>query len=287
MRQIALYLPVDGQKQSRVNRVWRFFHKMKMEQKDFYGAFVRVIPKIVKNRYVIIDYTALRGYDVMLFIASMPYKGRSIPFYGKVLRLKDLDNLTYLSKNDFLECCMDEVLAIVPFSPVVIGDREFGAHWFLTYLEGKGVGYVIRIAKNKVVSEYGMNIEVSKLPPGKHLVQWRGLNFYIGKRDNPNKKDNFWIVAYSKDLVNMNSLHIAWTYLKRFQCEEMHKELKSRLNLLSLNKQRYYKEAYNTEIVNKFLMVLITAFFIGLYIGGLFKHRYKEHLNVIVSYEKE
>ncbi|MBF0467162.1 MAG: hypothetical protein HQK94_19010 [Nitrospirae bacterium] len=113
------------------------------------------------------------------------------------------------------------------------------------------------------------------------------MNFYIGKRDNPKKKDNFWIVAYSKDLVNMNSLHIAWTYLKRFQCEEMHKELKSRLNLLSLNKQRYYKEAYNTEIVNKFLMVLITAFFIGLYIGGLFKHRYKENLNVIVSYEKE
>ncbi|MBF0539740.1 MAG: hypothetical protein HQL03_15975 [Nitrospirae bacterium] len=39
--------------------------------------------------------------------------------------------------------------------------------------------------------------------------------------------------------------------------------------------------------VNKFLMVLITAFLIGLYTGGLFKQRYREHLDGIVSYDKE
>ncbi len=120
---------------------------MHISQKDFSRAFIETIPKIVRNRYVIIDYTSLKGYDITLFIASMPYRGRSIPFYGRVLRLKDLDNLVYRSKNEFLELCMDEVLEMVPFKAVVIGDREFGTHRFLTYLEGKGVEYVIRWRK--------------------------------------------------------------------------------------------------------------------------------------------
>ncbi|MBF0345977.1 MAG: hypothetical protein HQL06_17335 [Nitrospirae bacterium] len=49
-----------------------------------------------------------------------------LPEDGRVLRLKDFDNLVYRSKNEFLELCMDEVLEMVPFKAVVIGDREFG-----------------------------------------------------------------------------------------------------------------------------------------------------------------
>ncbi len=70
------------------------------------------------------------------------------------------------------------------------------------------------MAKNRVVNESGMNVDVGKLSIGKHYVQWRGLSFYIGKRDNPKKKDRLWIVAYSKGLVSRNSLHIALIYLK-------------------------------------------------------------------------
>jgi len=43
MRQIVLYLAVDDLKQSKLNRVWRFFHKLKLPKLNCYRAFARFI----------------------------------------------------------------------------------------------------------------------------------------------------------------------------------------------------------------------------------------------------
>jgi hypothetical protein len=102
MRQLALYIPSHGIKQSRVNRIWRFFHKMKLNTLDCFKAFAKLIVSKVKTRYVIVDFTSLKAYDVSIFIASFPLKGRSCPFYARVLRKSDIDSIKYKSQNDFI-----------------------------------------------------------------------------------------------------------------------------------------------------------------------------------------
>ncbi|MGC9063087.1 MAG: hypothetical protein ACP5JL_00170 [bacterium] len=113
MRQIALYLPTDGLKQSKVNRVWRDLR--------CYKAFVNFILQKVKTTHVIIDFTSLNGYDVKIFFASFPFKGRSIPFYAKVLRQKDIDSMRYKSRNEFMFKCIEEILTILPFKKEIWG----------------------------------------------------------------------------------------------------------------------------------------------------------------------
>jgi len=112
MRQIALYLPTDGLKQSKVNRVWRFFHKLKLSDLRCYKSFAKFVLQRIKTNYVIIDFTPLNGYDVKIFFASIPFKGRSIPFYGRILKQEDIDSMKYKSRNEFIFKCIEELLEI-------------------------------------------------------------------------------------------------------------------------------------------------------------------------------
>ena len=255
MRQLALYIPSDGIKQSRVNRIWRFFHKMKFNTLDCFKAFAKLIVSKVKTRYVIVDFTSLKAYDVSIFIASFPLKGRSCPFYARVLRKSDIESIKYKSQNDFIFKCMEEILGILPFKPIIIADRGFCFYEFLRFVCQKGVGFVIRLRKDKLIRlKDGREVKVGGLKKGKYLGYLREELFI--KLAITEGKDEPLCLGYTPSFISTNTLHMARIYLKRMQCEQTHRELKMRLKLLGLNK-KYYKESYNLELLERYMVVFM------------------------------
>jgi len=285
MRQIALYLPTDGLKQSKVNRVWRFFHKLKLSDLRCYKAFVNFILQKVKTTYVIIDFTPLDGYDVKIFFASFPFKGRSIPFYAKVLRQKDIDSMRYKSRNEFIFKCIEEILTILPFKPIIIADREFGFSEFIKFLKTKEVGFIIRLKGDIGIRlTDGKEIKLGELDKGKYSGYLRG-ELFVKVAVRENKKGKL-ILAYDSGFISRTTLHMALSYIKRMQCEQYHREIKDRLNLLDLNAV-YYREQYEEELIKRYLIVLMFSFILGLFLGKVFVERCKEYLKYVVSEEQE
>lgn len=46
---------------------------------------------------------------------------------------------------------MEEILGILPFKPIIIADRGFCFYEFLRFLYQRGVGFVIRLKKDKLI----------------------------------------------------------------------------------------------------------------------------------------
>ncbi|MCX7845944.1 MAG: hypothetical protein N2312_04930 [Dictyoglomaceae bacterium] len=64
---------------------------MKISTISCFEAFSKIIINKIKTDFVIIDFTPLKFPDVEIFIASFPFKGRSLPFYARILKKEDLD----------------------------------------------------------------------------------------------------------------------------------------------------------------------------------------------------
>lgn len=285
MRSIALYLPTNKQKQSKVNRIWRFFHKLKLSEFDCYKAFSRFILERVKTNYVILDFTSLDGYKVKIFFASFPFKGRSIPFYARVYKQEDIDSIRYKSRNDFIFQCVEEIQKILPFRPIIIADREFGFSEFIRYLLERDIGFIIRLKGDTMLKlNNGEKIRLGELSKGKYRGYLKDdIPVKIAVRENKKGK---LIIAYSSEYMNRTSLHIGLKYLKRMQCEQYHREIKDRLNLLDLNAS-YYKDAYEERFLTRYLIVLMFAVILGLFLGKVFLDRHKKYLKYVVSEEEE
>jgi ABC-type phosphate transport system permease subunit len=58
------------------------------------------------------------------------------------------------------------------------------------------------------------------------------------------------------------------------------------LNLLDLNAV-YYKEQYEEELIQRYLIVLMFSVILGLFLGKVFVERRKEYLKSVVSAEQE
>lgn len=285
MRGIATYLPVEAQKQSKVNRIWRYFHKLEMNYSDCFIAFSKFILEIIKTRYVILDFTSLDGYNVKLLFASFPFRGRSIPFYAKVLRQEDIDSGRYKSRNDFIFKCTEEIINILPFKPTIIADREFGFSEFIRFLMEKKIDFIIRLKGDMILRlNNGNKVRLGELSKGKYRGYLKeDIPVKIAVRENKKGK---LIVAYSSEYMNRSSFHIGLKYLKRMQCEQYHREIKNRLNLLDLNAS-YYKDAYNEDFLTRYLIVIMFAVILGIFLGKVFVERKQEYLKYVVSDKQE
>ena len=115
IRTLADYISLPYSKQSKTNRIYRLINKSKSFKPQFIMKALFLISfKLSDSSFVIIDFTSLKGYDVKLFIASMPISGRSLPFYCRVLYLKDIHNLKFKSENEFIMMSIKEMLSLIP-----------------------------------------------------------------------------------------------------------------------------------------------------------------------------
>ncbi|MCX7845943.1 MAG: hypothetical protein N2312_04925 [Dictyoglomaceae bacterium] len=97
---------------------------------------------------------------------------------------------------------------------------------FIVRLKGR-IGFIL---------PSGKKINLNELNCGKYFgsLKLEDLGIKIAVREVNGEKI---FIAYNSEIMNNNSLHIALKYMKRMKCEEMHRELKNRLELSELNKR--------------------------------------------------
>ena len=112
---MADFLQIESNKQSKVNRIWRFINKSKLfKPKHVYQVITKIVFRLTKQNKIIIDFTSLEGWNIKLLIISVPFVSRSLPIYAKVLFLSDIHNMEYKSENEFIKKCILEFMEIIP-----------------------------------------------------------------------------------------------------------------------------------------------------------------------------
>ena len=286
IRQIAAHIPLPILKQSKVNRVWRLLRRNKrFSTLSFWQAISNLIFQLVRTNFVLIDFTSLKGRQVWIFIASFPFRGRSIPFYARVLRKQDIDEMKYPSQNEFILECLSQLIQILPFKPVFVGDREFGCERFIRFLLDQNVGFIFRLPRGRKVEKEGKEVKVEDLPNGSHVVSWKGMKLKVCIKQ---KKDDPWILVCPFDLFfGRRSFQMAKVYLLRMQQEQSHRELKSRFRMLDLNLQSYFRDRYDVELIQRMMAIMIMGLLSNLWMGYVLKERHPQFCRLIVSSDDE
>ena len=102
-------------KQSKVNRVWRLVRRNKrFSALSFWQALSNLIFQLLRTNLVLIDFTSVEGRQAWIFIASFPFRGGSIPFFGRVLGKQDIDEMKYPSQNEFILDCFRQLIKFCP-----------------------------------------------------------------------------------------------------------------------------------------------------------------------------
>lgn len=269
MRGLADYLMLPYSKQAKTNRIWRLFNKAKtFKPVAVMKALFHIVFKLADNPFIIIDFTSLNGFRIKFFIASLPTSGRSLPFYCRPLYLKDIHSLRYSSENEFIMITIKELLSIIPANLreriIILGDRQFGTKRFIHFFTEEGIRFIVRIKKKFLVKVGAKALNSGELEKGKYVVEIEAEKYLLYIRKQREEK-----LILVSNFENTNSLKAARKYLKRSYCEQMHRDLKNRLNLLFLN-SKYYKQL-DEEKLRKYSVVFMLTEVIGIWIGKLTK----------------
>jgi len=258
---MADFLTLNTKKQSKVNRIWRFLNKSKLFKPiNIYKAIIKIVFSIYKVDQVVIDFTSLDGYNIKLFIASVPFKSRSIPIFCKSLFLSDIKKMKYKSENQFIIEQIDELIKLIPRNITILADRQFATKQFIKMFIEKNVNFVMRIRERVKIKINGEELLIKDLKEGKYEIEIEGEKCFLYKKED--KKDNLVIIS-NKDIGKLkNAMRI---YKRRSLCENMHRDLKSKLDLLFLNK-KYYREM-NEEKVDKYLVLFVLSHTLSMIIG--------------------
>jgi len=258
---MADFLPLQTQKQSKVNRIWRLINKSKLFKPiNIYKAVIKIVFTIFKIDQIVIDFTSLEGYKIKLFIASVPFISRSIPIFCKSLFLSDIEKMKYKSENQFIVKQIESLKELIPGGITILADRQFATKQFIKIFTEKKINFVMRIRETVKVKSNGKEELIKDLREGKHEVEIEEVKYFLYKKED--KKDNLVIIS-NKDIGSLKrAMNI---YRRRSLCENMHRDLKSKLDLLFLN-SRYYKDM-KEEKVDKYLVLFVLAHVFSMIVG--------------------
>jgi len=258
---MADFLPLQTQKQSKVNRIWRFINKSKLFKPiNIYKAVIKIVFTIFKVDQIVIDFTSLEGYKIKLFIASVPFIGRSIPIFCKSLFLSDIEKMKYKSENQFIVKQIESLKELIPGDITILADRQFATKQFIKTFIEKKINFVMRIRETVKVKSNGKEVLIKDLSEGKHEIEIEGVRCFLYKKED--KEDNLVIIS-NRDIGSLK--RAMKIYKRRSLCENMHRDLKSKLDLLFLN-SRYYKEM-KEEKVDKYLVLFVLAHVFSMIVG--------------------
>ena len=141
----------------------------------------------------------------------------------------------------------------------ILADRQFLSKKFIKIFNEKNIDFVMKIKEKVKIKIKNEEKLIKDLNEGVHKIEIDGIECYLYKRED--NKDNMVIIS-SKRLKDLKkALKI---YKRRSLCENMHRDLKSRLNLLFLNK-KYYKEMNDIK-VEKYLVLFLLSEILGIFI---------------------
>ena len=185
-----------------------------------------------------------------------------------MLYLKDIHNLKFKSENEFIMMSIKEMLSLIPHPLrnriVLLADRQFGTKMLMKFFKNQDLRFIVRVRKDLKVDISGNTVKTGELKKGKYMVNISEEMYYLYVRTDGREK-----LLLVSNFEGRDSLRESRKYLKRSYCEQMHRDLKSRLKLLYLN-SRYYKSLDGEKVV-RYLIIFMIAEIAGIWIGRLVK----------------
>ncbi|MEO1954537.1 MAG: hypothetical protein ABGW74_07520, partial [Campylobacterales bacterium] len=215
----------------------------------------------------------LKSYNISLLIASIAFKGRCIPFFFKAKFVSDIHNLKYLSENEFIFKAINEIVQIIGEDKakryIFVADRQFATFNIINYFKKHNLNFIFRCRKDiNIKFSDGKRCKTGDLSKGKYIAEIFGDRYYLYISEPEDKQKEKMIIV--SNISKVSSLHAIREYLKRFECEGMHKDLKNYLGLLFLNK-KYFKKL-NEEKINKYGLIFMMAYILGVWAGKIVKN---------------
>ena len=230
LTRLADHLLVNGNKDSRVQRLRRFLMNLRIDVRTVYGPVVGSLLTQMGNARIvlILDRTTLSNHLNILTV-SIAYRGRSLPLAWKVLR----------KQGQMQRCHLEAALRFVkrwaPENPHiwVVGDREFQDVAFQDFIENElGWHYVQRSTNNLwLYPEQGEPFQPKQLGlrPGQRRVF---ANVHVTRQQSGpvhflaywrRGEDEPWYLL-SDQPINRATIRI---YAQRFWVEPTYRDFKS------------------------------------------------------------
>jgi hypothetical protein len=220
-------------------RLWRFVCNVKWAPAAYFADILGFILQRFHPGYylpVIIDQSTLAGKWEVLW-ASIPFRGRAIPFCFLIFRRQAIRDNDELSQNLLEDQFVRQVVSMFPptLYPVLLFDRGYARISLIQLLDNLGVRWVIRVRKGTWVRHHqfcgalaGISIRPGALlwrPDVRYhqLAQYR-TNLAIALNTSAEEP---WFL-----LTNLGrAATTVRLYERRFRCEELFRDLKDQLHL--------------------------------------------------------
>ncbi|MCI0657735.1 MAG: transposase, partial [Acidobacteria bacterium] len=271
---------LPGALQDKVKRMSRFLCQSEFDLGEAFETLARRVIETAAHAnpkrmiLVALDWTDLG--DFMGLWLSLPYHGRAIPLSGTVLeKEKALGSMTgeeELLLKRFLGLFPPELRDRI----VILADRGFAKTELLTLIRDLGAHFAIRLPRNHHVLAGGSWMALAELPmePGGTRILRDGdytqeasfrchlavRRLRVGEAEDP-QDDRWYIATDAQDPADAPG----W-YARRFQIEEMFRDLKGRLNMARHQLQR-------EESVGKMMLIVTLAYRVILEEGTQWRER--------------
>jgi len=271
---------LPGSLDQKVKRMSRFLCESRFDVLEAFLSVARGIIEAVAHAHpkrmilVSMDWTDLGKYQGLWL--SLPYQGRALPLACMVLeKAKALGSMTAMEE-ELLKRFFGLFSPALRDRLVLLADRGFAKRDLWDLIEQWGAHWAIRIPRNCHILVDGKWIELKELGlnPGQTKIlravpclqeDPRTVNLAIrrlrtGEAKDP-EDDTWYIATDAQDIP----LALSW-YSRRFQIEELFRDLKSRLHM---HEHRLRTE----ESVGKMMLIVALAYLIVLEDGTQWRGR--------------
>ena len=228
---IARKAPDGARAESRVKRYSRWIQNERIDYESYYLPFVsELLVNLAQIRELafIIDGSEV-GHECITLMISLIYGKRALPIAWLVVK----GCKGHLSERLHLDL-LSQLQAVLPLNcqAIFLGDGEFDGPELQTALQGMGLRYVCRTAKNTQLYEDGLPFSFSDLvlQPGDRICI---SNVWFTKEGyGPVTVIARWGLGYTDPIFLVTNFELAdeaiYWYKKRFQIETFFSDEKSR-----------------------------------------------------------
>jgi hypothetical protein len=266
--------------QEKVKRMSRFLCQSEFDVDEAFEVMAQRVIEGVAHTHpgrmilVVVDWTDLGEY-LGLWL-SLPVQGRAIPLVCRVLPKESAEGSMTGEETSLVSHFLNLFPSDLRDRIVILADRGFGKRELFVEIQKCGGHFAIRLSRDRHVRIEKEWKELAGIPlsPGSTLT-FRDVDYTeehpfrchlalrrlpVGEAHDPN--DDTWYIATD---ANEISLALLW-YERRFQIEEMFRDLKDRLNM---DRHRLGTE----QSLSKMMLIVTLAYRIILEDGGQWRSR--------------
>lgn len=261
---------LPGSLHEKVTRMSRFLCHSRFEVSEAFHQVARGIIESLahsspKSQILLaLDWTDL-GEFMGLWL-SLPYHGRALPLGCAVIEKTTSENAMTDMELELVRGFFGLFSPEIRARLILLADRGFAKRELFEAVQDLGAHWVIRLPRNRQIRAGGRWIELQDLgmAPGEtrllgriECVKEQPMTVYLAIRRlrpqerDPKDDDDTWYVASS--VAEVGDL-LGW-YSKRFQIEEMFRDLKERL---SMDRHRLKTE----ESVGKMMLIVALSYLV-------------------------